>query len=357
MNQPAKNTAILCALFAIALAILFVVVRSLEFSPVHVRAEPSPDLGSESSEHGIDRVLMVHSYHAGYPWTDTITRGVRMALTNQRVTLKIFYMDTKRHAENAWKAQAGAKARQVIAEWRPAVIIAVDDNAQEYLAKDYAQQKNGPAVVFCGVNADPQRYDYPAPNVTGVLERPHFKPGLEMLSRLAPDASRLAIITDDSPTSAGALRYMDQAPAPWHIVSCETPRTWGQWRLAVERSQASADAIAIYMYHTVQSPDSDVSMDPGRVMAWTAANSGIPILGFFSFTVDDGAICSYLESSFQHGYEAGRLTMRILNGARPADIAISTALKGKSMINLDAARRWGIDVPEAILNDTDIVVE
>lgn len=344
------------ALLAYLLIAVGVALRYLEPSSVLGHAESAVVIGDPCGPPPSQRVLLLHSYHAGYPWTDTITSGVRMALSGQLVALEVFYMDTKRRTDEAWKQEAAARARHVVAAWDPDLIIAVDDNAQEYFAKHYVGAKR-PAIVFCGVNAEPETYGYPAPNVTGILERPHFEAGLNMLGRILPHARRLAIISDDSPTSAGALQYMTSASTPWQIVSCETPGTWEQWCAAVRRAQTMADALAIYMYHTIRPPGSGASMDPKDVMAWTVSNSGIPILGFFNFTIDDGALCGYVESGFEHGYEAGRLALRVLDGTRPDALPIVTALDGHAMINRGAARRWGLTVPESLRRSAEVLVE
>jgi hypothetical protein len=50
-----------------------------------------------------------------------------------------------------------------------------------------------------------------------------------------------------------------------------------------------------------------------------------------------------------------KIAWRILNGESPADIPIVTALNGQSMPDLQAAKRYGLAVPEAVQAETDIV--
>jgi len=301
------------------------------------------------------KVLLVHSYHTGYPWVDAITQGVKRALAGSHVDLEIVYMDTKRKTSEAWKKQSGEVVRQVVAEWKPDVVITADDNAQEYFAKGYVGRKT-PQFVFCGVNAKPGKYGYPASNVTGILERPHFATSLDQLHKLVPDAARIAVVTDDSPTSAGALRFMKQQSAWRRIVSSETPSEFEGWQNAVRRCQDTADALAIYMYHTVKRPGTTESMPPKEVMAWTVENSRIPIVGFFIFTIDDGALCGFLESGVEHGFRAGQIALELLDGKPAGGVPLVTALEGQSMLNLAAARRLGIEVPDAAIRSTEIVV-
>ena len=302
------------------------------------------------------RVLLVHSYHAGYPWVDSITRGVRMALPASDVDLQVIYMDTKRHTDELFKGRAGEEARQIMAEWQPRVVIAADDNAQAYFATHLVGHDDI-QVVFCGVNAKPEKYGYPAVNVTGVLERPHYQGCIALLRRHIPSARRIALLSDDSPTSAGALEFMTDEGTESRIVSKEMATTFEEWKDAVRRLQTTADAIGIYMYHTVTETGSARSLDPKIVMNWTVANCARPIVGFFIFAVDDGALCGYLESGVEHGLRAGQMTIEILSGRAAGEIAIVTALEGQSMLNLETARQLNLTLPRGLVEDIDVLVE
>ncbi len=302
------------------------------------------------------RVLLVHSYYTGYPWVDAITRGVRMALSGSKTAMQMFYMDTKRNTDEAFKRKMGQMAIETALQWRPDVVIAADDNAQLYFAKEYAELHGG-QIVFCGVNADPQEYGFPTANVTGILERPHFKASVDLLRGLVPGVRRIALVSDSSPTSAGALASMRQERVDAEIVLCKMPATFEQWKSTIQACQDSADAIAIYMYHTIRSTASATSMEPSDVMEWTVAHSSIPIIGFFIFSVDDGALCGYAESGVEHGLRAGQMVLEIAKDAPGGRLEVVTALDGHSMLNMNTAKKLGIHVPEGLKREIQILVE
>ncbi len=301
------------------------------------------------------RILLVHSYHAGYPWVDAITRGARMALSGRNIEMQTFYMDTKRNTDELFKQKIGQTALDVIEQWAPDVVIAADDNAQVYVAREYATLRGG-EVVFCGVNAEPDEYGYPAENVTGVLERPHFRASIDLVRELVPEVQRIALVSDNSPTSAGALRHMQRQDVDAQIVLVRTPDTFEQWQSAIRECQESADAIAIYTYHTVKQAGSSVSMEPAQVMSWTVENTSIPIIGFLNFAVADGALCGHAESGFEHGLKAARMAIKIIDDTPPQRLEMITALEGHSMLNMQTARKLGINVPDAIKSDIGILV-
>ena len=284
-----------------------------------------------------------------------ITRGVKRSFERSGVELEVFYMDTKRRSEEAWKQQQGQAAAEVVKAWKPDVVIAVDDNAQQYFAK-YFVGKARPQIVFCGVNAEPAAYGYPAANVTGILERPYFAATLDMFAEILPEARRIAIVTDNSPTSAGAVQYMKKQKSATEVVCWETPDTFQQWKECVLGVQDSADAIVTYMYHTVGKIGASDNMPPRDVMRWTVEHSRIPLLGFFVFTVDDGGLCGMVESGIEHGREAGQIALELLGGKKAYDFPVTTARHGQSMLNLQTAKRLGIQIPEHMLKKTDIVL-
>jgi len=331
--------------------------------------QPTPDVSSPSTTtdkeiEPVDemdkilsgkKVLVVHSYHKEYEWVAQITRGIKRSFEKSCVQLEQFYMDTKQRSDLNWKIEAGEAAHDVVRRWKPDVIIAVDDNAQEYFAKKLAGL-DWPDVVFCGVNASPENYGYPANNVTGILERPNFVATLRMLKDILPSVRRIAVISDNSPTSAGAMEYMKNENVDVEAVCWKTPDTFEEWKNAVLEVQDTADAIVTYMYHTVRADDAVRNMTPRDVMEWTVENSKIPVVGFFVFSIDDGALCGAVESGTEHGWEAGKIALEILKGKSAGDFPVQTAKRTQAMLNLEAARRLGITVGDQVLENTDIIL-
>jgi ABC-type uncharacterized transport system substrate-binding protein len=349
--------------FKLALAVAGVMVCSLptagcrERGPREAAAAPTPRptaVEPPASAVPPKKVLLVHSYHAEYEWVASVTRGVKSALMGRNVDLQIFYMDTKRHNDEAWKKRAGDEARKVVAEWRPDVVIASDDNAQAYFAKHYAGRP-APQIVFCGVNADASDYGYPASNITGVLERPNFTASLELFKKLVPQARRVAVVNDNSLTSTTTMAYFKQQPAPLEVVAWNMLDTFAEWQEAVRRAQTAADAIAVYNYHTIRKEGSTESMVPQELMSWTVAHSRIPIIGFITFAVDDGSLCGFLESAMEQGTLAGKIANQMLDGKTAQDIPMVTGVEGQTMVNLATARQLGIEIPESLLKTIDIV--
>jgi len=309
-----------------------------------------PQVIADASSQQPKKVLLLHSYHAEYPWVASITKGVRDALEGENVVLQIFYMDTKRKTSQDWKVQSGKLAKDMIEKWKPDVVIAADDNAQIFVTQKYAGNK--PYFVFCGVNGEPSDYGLPASNVTGVIERPHFKESVEYLQKIIPNIRKIAVISDDGPTSIGALEFMNNQNLAVKILDYHLIGDFNTWQKRVTEYNIDADALCIYMYHTVREKGNTLSMSPKEVMNWTQANCTIPTIGFFDFSIEDGMFCGVVESGEEHGYEAAKMAVSLLKGVSIESLPVKTAEQGIPMVNLDIAKGLNIIIPKDILDAT-----
>jgi len=115
------------------------------------------------------KILYVDSYHAGYEWSDGITRGIENILNNTGVEIKILRMDTKKNDTEEYGKQAGLWAKSVIEDFKPDLVIISDDPAFKYLLMPYYRDAALP-FVFCGINWDASIYGAPYNNTAGMIE-------------------------------------------------------------------------------------------------------------------------------------------------------------------------------------------
>ena len=302
------------------------------------------------------RVLIVHSYHPEYAWVREVQRGFDAGFAGTDITVESFYMDTKRIADLDWKIQSGQAAKAKASGFRPNVIITVDDNAQEFFAQQF-RDKRSPKIVFCGVNGDPADFGFPSDNVTGVVERPHFAETIELALRIKPDIKTIAVLSDDSPTGRASVEYIKQQKSPVTVVECRMPSLFEEWQQSVRDLEKLADAIAIPVYHTVKRTADGMSMRPSEVMKWTRENCAKPLIGFWSFAVEDGCLCAVAVSGEKQGYAAAELAKLILGGTKVASLPVRSTKVGVSMLNCGAAEALGLEIPFDVLMDVRRLVE
>ena len=107
-----------------------------------------PAEASDKTKH----VLLLNSYHKGYPWTDEITRGVEETLTGRNIDLHVEYMDTKRQFGREYLLSLADLLRMKYFNRHYDVVISSDNNAFDFLREHGEQILGNTPVVFCGVN-------------------------------------------------------------------------------------------------------------------------------------------------------------------------------------------------------------
>ena len=315
---------------------------------------PLPAAGGESFAG--KRVLVVHSYDRGFAWTADIDEALQRALLPRQVQMRTYFMNTNLQSDEAHLEEAGREATAIMLEFRPDVVITSDDNAQQYFAAQFAGNASAPSFVFCGVNKDPAIYGFPAVNVTGVVEKLLWAEGLELLRRLEPSIRSVMVLLDGRPSSRAEVLKMRDATPPDVRADFSVVETYADWRRSVLMASATHDALVIMTYHQLTGNDGR-PVPSEDVMLWTRDNAVLPTLGFYDYTLADGALCGVILTGFEHGSQAAGLALRILAGERAGDIPLTTTTKGLIMLNLAVARKLGVEVPIPLLQEAAALVE
>ncbi len=297
------------------------------------------------------RILIVHSYRLEYPWTQAVDDGIMYWLQDKGYRIERYFMRTKIVTEESGKEQVGQEALAKIKSFKPSVVITTDDNAQKYVGRFLVNRKDL-SVVFCGVNGKAEIYGYPGNNVTGVLERPHIRNGLELLAKIVPNLKSISVFTDKSPTSTEFIRYVKSLSLGVKIDNVVSTDDFDHWKKQL--SLTTSDAVMIYLYHTVRQQGKRVP--PMDVMKWTVQNISLPTVGYLDFSIQDGVLLGHVESGYEHGQLAGEKCIKIINGKRASEIPITTAKKGVILVNEKTAVKLGIDI-SAIRNIADKIFQ
>jgi ABC-type uncharacterized transport system substrate-binding protein len=127
-----------------------------------------------------------------------------------------------------------------------------------------------------------------------------------------------------------------------------TTSSYSEWQAFVRAAPDTSQVLLVALYQTLRD-DAGQTVDAPEVMAWTVANSPIPVVGIWEFAVQEGALGGSVISGFNQGYEAGQKASQILNGTPPSEIPVSTPKRGKLVINSAAAARWDVKFPLDLL--------
>ncbi|MES2743507.1 MAG: hypothetical protein V4754_21515 [Pseudomonadota bacterium] len=290
-------------------------------------------------------ILILHSYDPAYAWTRDVNIGLGRVLKQRYLyQLRWHYMDSKRHPAEPDKLRAGRAARDMIEASRPDVIIAIDDDAQHYVARHYAND-NRFKIVFAGVNRDLADYGYErANNVTGILERMPLAAVREALLGAGNFAGlgrpiRLGFLGDRSDSVSGDAKQVRRFD--WQPVRLTAPRqvgTWPEWQADVLARGAGEDALLVAGYRHLRRSASDPSLvPPEEIVTWTEAHAPLPLISCDIFYTEDGGMLAIGTSPYEQGEVAAARALDILLRHRPL-ATLPMTLSHQFIVSMRGAR-------------------
>ncbi len=301
------------------------------------------------------RLLILQSYDTEYSWTRDVDVGIRRILNGSRAySVRWFYMDTKRHPWKEYKINAGKAAQKLIRTWQPTVVIAVDDDAQEYAMRHFANQPQI-KIVYAGLNGDAAAYGYDnARNVTGILERVPFAAMKETMllidpAKTHPGPLRIMFLGDVSESvrqDAEGFSKLDWAPI--EVVGKRFAATFDEWKDAVEYAgKHQVDFIVAANYRKILQKKGEKALMPYReVVQWTEENSRVPLIGTNAFYVKDGGMLAVGTSPYEQGEVAASMALQLLRQSKSVqDIPVQSTQQFMVAMRASRIKKWGIKLP------------
>jgi ABC-type uncharacterized transport system substrate-binding protein len=299
-------------------------------------------------------ILVLQSYDSKYPWSRDLNVGLNRVLNSPYLyRTRWYYMDTKKHPDVSYKESVGLAARHMINDMQPDVIIAVDDDAQQFVARYYVNDPHI-KIVFTGVNREAADYGYDkANNVTGILERVPTKAIQEMLQmatnfRALDRPVRLGFIADPSETVQADLRQVKTYDwGPVQFTAESTSDTFPKWKDEIKRMNKETDIILLSNYRKVRRSDTDKTLVPVReIVEWTDANSTVPVMSNNGFYTEEGGMLAIGASPFEQGEVAARMALSIiLKGKKPKDIPVDRTRHFVVTMNGTKMKAHGLELP------------
>ncbi|NJL58824.1 MAG: hypothetical protein HC887_03415 [Desulfobacteraceae bacterium] len=173
------------------------------------------------------KVLVVFSYDDAYSWVADIREGIESVL-KETADIRYAYLDTKRNFDQG--AEKAKEAYAMYQEFKPDGVIAADDDAQTMFVVPYLKDKVKTPVMFNGVNAEPEKYGYPASNVSGVLERYHISQSIALAQQIVPSVKTVAFISKEGPLAQALSEQVKKESDTYSAKICRFQNTQNRKR-------------------------------------------------------------------------------------------------------------------------------
>ena len=299
------------------------------------------------------KVLVVMSYEQNYPWDLEIQEGINAILAGV-CQIDYFYLNTKTNwADGPKRAKEAFKLYQRL---QPDGVIVADDDGQAMLVVPYLKNKVKTPVIFCGVNAEPSAYGYPAANVTGVLEREPMKQSLLLLRQLVPQVKSFGLITKESPTAKAVENQLNAEKDSYPIayIGAKKAQNLSDAIQVMKEFKTTCDAL---LYITMEGlpnnagrPLTDAEVLPNLIKVF-----GKPVITNAMYRVKYGALSAVVKTGQEHGSMAGEMVLKAMRGTPVSQIPITQNRFGKRIINVDKMIEFDIKPKPMLIRSSTLV--
>jgi ABC-type uncharacterized transport system substrate-binding protein len=286
------------------------------------------------------KILVVMSYEENNPWCKEIKEGIDSVLSS-RCDIKYFYMDTKINFSGG--TQKAKEAYELYKRFRPNGVIAADDNAQSMFVLPYLKDKVKTPVMFCAVNEKPEKYGYPASNISGILERNFISESIAFAKQLVPSINTVGFLAKDSPSGRAILKQVEIESDAYlaKFAGFKLVKTIGETLEVLEDYNETSDALFVDATNGILDTDGR-PLDNQQVTKIIAKFYKKPLIGANDFHVKYDVLCAVVKSGQTQGRIAAEMLVKAMDGTPVSQIPIRVNKYGKRMVNVSVMQSLNI---------------
>ena len=299
------------------------------------------------------KILVVMSYEEDNPWCIQIKEGIDSVLADNS-EIQYFYMDTKEDFKGG--VRKAKEAYEVYKRFRPDGVIAADDNAQSMFVLPYLKDKTKTPVMFCAVNAEPEKYGYPASNVSGILEHDFIGESIAFAKQLVPSIHTVGFLAKDSPSGRATQKHVEIESDTYlaNIAGFKLVKTIKETLAVLEHYEQTSDALFITSTNGILDAEGK-SLDNEQVTRIVAKFYKKPLIGANDFHVRYGVLCAVVKSGNAQGRISAEMLLKALKGTPIKQLPITVNKYGKRMLNVTVMKDLGIRPKRRVLVGTEFV--
>ncbi|MBU4525814.1 MAG: PAS domain S-box protein [Desulfomicrobium sp.] len=300
-------------------------------------------------------ILIVHSYHQGFRWTDSIMEGMLDVLQKEApdAGIHVEYLDSKRLPQETFNPLFDEILRRKFSTTTPTVILVSDDAAFDLMLALRDKHYPGVPLVFCGVNNfnDERLAGHMA--VTGVTEDFDIKGTVEIALKLHPNAKHMAVISDSTETGEiNRQRFLQAAPEFSDRVDIFELFDLSTEELSSQLKSIPEDSFILNLSFFRDRLGQSYSTREGNHIV--ASLSDLPIYSCWDYFLDGDAVGGLVVSGRQQGEASALMAAKVLKGLEAEDIPILRESPNVYMFDYGVMERFGIR--EAALPKGSVVI-
>ncbi|HEX5710731.1 MAG TPA: PAS domain-containing protein, partial [Sulfuricurvum sp.] len=260
-------------------------------------------------------VLIVHSYHESYSWTQKQREGFVSVLNSTKDIYPLYsteYLDTKRRVfDQEYEDEFVHYMRAKYKGYHPKLIYVTDDDAFHFILDNQDKLFPGVRVVFSGVNDLSKKKSINRRTYSGVFEKKEIKPNLRLIKSLFPKEREVFIVGDGSLTAKAIHKELknDITTVAGLKAQCVNEQ---QFDVVLEKLRDFKGKTVVLTTIGGFLTRNGNLMPLDEVIHQIHKAGPFVIFSLEDTYIQDGVIGGYVVDGISEGREAGQLALQIL---------------------------------------------
>lgn len=299
-------------------------------------------------------ILLIHSYHKGYKWSDDISRVIEKNFSEkENIFLSTVYMDTKRVDTPEYLESFYQYFKERFKQSHFDIVMVADNGALEFVQEHYNELFYDKPVVFLGINNFNTSMIKGIKHASGVVENVDIQKNIDLILGLHPDIDKLLIINERSLTGDALRHEMDVVfPKYKHKIEIEHIDSMDMEEIALKVSELSEKSVILWVLLFKDKTGKFFTYKENLEQIRKIAR--VPIYGLWDFYLEYGIVGGFLTSAFSQAEAASKIVEQILGGKNPSTIPIVETSPNRYIFDYKELESHKID-PSHLLKNYEVI--
>lgn len=269
-------------------------------------------------------ILILHSYHNGFLWTDTIQEGIEKNLvsTEKNIVYYTEYLDWKRFQDVGNIQMSYEHYKYKYRNTRIDVIITSDDAALDFALKYREELFSDAPIVFSGIFEErAQNILHANDNITGVIEEVDPVNTMKYAININPNINKVYLICEKT-ESGIAIENMLINTLRNNFSNLEVVSLSNESLEDIETIVQTVEPNSILFMGAYNRDQSGKHFGSEILVGRISKSSKVPLYTVYDYMFGTGAIGGSLLSGHLQGENAAKLAAEILSGIQANDLTI-----------------------------------